>query len=104
MARYEHLPTLRRQLETLKVLCRLCQDSGAFAGGTGRFHKTCVIGRVVRLRRDHHEWDLTGGLWPLIHWCAALPAAWGVRLCWTARCLDCGSSGEASGRFQSPFG
>lgn len=58
---------------------QVCQKGDNLNGWTW-IPETCVIGRVVRLRRDQHQWDLTGGLWPLIHWCAALPAAWGARM------------------------
>ena len=58
---------------------QVCQKGDNLNGWTW-IPEAWVIGRVVRLRRDHYEWDLTTGLWPLIHFCTVLPATWECRL------------------------
>jgi len=52
--RAETLLTLRRQLETLKVLSRLCQDSGAFGGGTRSYLH--VAERLTGIARQNEGW------------------------------------------------
>lgn len=52
--RAETLLTLRRELETLKVLSRLCQDPGAFAGGTRSYLH--VAERLTGLTRQNEGW------------------------------------------------
>ena len=52
--RSERLLALRQQLENLKVLCRLCHDSGAFAGGTKSYLH--VAERLTGLARQNEGW------------------------------------------------
>jgi hypothetical protein len=52
--RTEHLMGLRQQLENLKVLCRLCHDSGAFGGGTKSY--LYVAERLTGLARQNEGW------------------------------------------------
>ncbi len=52
--RREDLLSLRRQLENLKVLSRLCQDSGAFAGGTRSYLH--LAERLTGLARQNEGW------------------------------------------------
>lgn len=52
--RVELLLGLRQQLENLKVLCRLCHDSGAFGGGTKSYLH--VAERLTGLARQNEGW------------------------------------------------
>jgi hypothetical protein len=52
--RSERLLALRQQLENLKVLCRLCHDSGAFGGGTKSYLH--VAERLTGLARQNEGW------------------------------------------------
>ena len=52
--RLERLEDLRKQLESLKVLNRLCHDSGAFAGGTGSYLH--MAERITDLARQNEGW------------------------------------------------
>jgi len=52
--RAERLIELRHQLEGLKVLCRLCHDSGAFGGGTKSYLH--VAERLTGLARQNEGW------------------------------------------------
>jgi len=45
---------LRQQLESLKVLCRLCHDSGAFGGGTKSYLH--IAERLTNLARQNEGW------------------------------------------------
>jgi len=45
---------LRHQLENLKVLCRLCHDSGAFSGGTKSY--LYVAERLTGLAQQNEGW------------------------------------------------
>ena len=52
--RVEYLKELRQQLEGLKVLCRLCHDSGAFGGGTKSYLH--IAERLTNLARQNEGW------------------------------------------------
>jgi hypothetical protein len=52
--RVEHLKALRQQLEGLKVLCRLCHDSGAFGGGAKSYLH--IAERLTNLARQNEGW------------------------------------------------
>jgi hypothetical protein len=52
--RAESLKELRQQLENLKVLCRLCHDSGAFGGGTKSYLH--IAERLTNLARQNEGW------------------------------------------------
>ena len=51
--RAERLLELRQELESLKVLARLCQDSGAFARTRSYLH---VAERITNLARQNEGW------------------------------------------------
>ena len=52
--RRERLADLRNQLEKLKVLCRLCNDSGAFGGGAKSYLH--LAERLTGLARQNEGW------------------------------------------------
>ena len=52
--RGERLRELRQQLEGLKVLCRLCHDSGAFGGGMKSYLH--IAERLTNLARQNEGW------------------------------------------------
>ena len=57
--RGELLLGLRQQLESLKVLARLCHDSEAFGGGTKSY--LYVVERLTGLARQNEGWIKAAG-------------------------------------------
>ncbi len=51
--RLEHLLQLREKLESIKVLCRLCHDSGGFASTRSYMH---VSERITVLAKQNEGW------------------------------------------------
>ncbi len=51
--RVAHLLELRQELESFKVLTRLCQDSGAFASTRSYLH---VAERITNLAKQNEGW------------------------------------------------
>jgi len=51
--RAAHLLELRQEIESFKVLARLCQDSGAFASTRSYLH---VAERITNLARQNEGW------------------------------------------------
>jgi len=51
--REAHLLELRQEIESFKVLARLCQDSGAFASTRSYLH---VAERITNLARQNEGW------------------------------------------------
>lgn len=51
--RIERLLELRQKLESFKVLCRLCHDSGGFASARGYLH---VAERITGIAKQNEGW------------------------------------------------